>query len=194
MERITIFIDVILPLAVPNLYTYRVPFELNEFVRIGQRVVIPFGRSKLYTAIVKKVHYTPPKYATKYIEFILDEYPIVTETQLKLWDWISEHYMCHIGEVMLAALPSSLKLASETKVLLNDRFSGELSSLNDQEYLIVDALELRSVLSLREIGEILDIKTVYPIVKRLIDKGVVIAEEELKVSEHPKRVKCVELT
>jgi len=194
MERITIFIDVILPLAVPNLYTYRVPFELNEFVRIGQRVVIPFGRSKLYTAIVKKVHYTPPKYTTKYIEFILDEYPIVTETQLKLWDWISEHYMCHIGEVMLAALPSSLKLASETKVLLNDRFSGELSSLNDQEYLIVDALELRSVLSLGEIGEILDIKTVYPIVKRLIDKGVVIAEEELKESYRPKKVKYVELT
>jgi primosomal protein N' (replication factor Y) len=108
MERITIFIDVILPLAVPNLYTYRVPFELNEFVRIGQRVVIPFGRSKLYTAIVKKVHYTPPKYTTKYIEFILDEYPIVTETQLKLWDWISEHYMCHIGEVMLANITSPI--------------------------------------------------------------------------------------
>lgn len=193
MERETIFIDVILPLAVPNLYTYRIPFELNEFVCVGQRVVIPFGRSKLYTAIVKKIHNTPPKYTTKYIEFILDEQPIVTAIQLKLWDWISEHYMCHIGEVMLAALPSSLKLASETKVLINDRFEGDLSSLSDQEYLIKDALELRSVLSLGEIGEILDIKTVYPIVKRLIDKGVVVAEEELKESYRPKKEKYVEL-
>ena len=193
MERETIFIDVILPLAVPNLYTYRIPFELNQFVCVGQRVVIPFGRSKLYTAIVKKIHNAPPKYTTKYIEFILDEQPIVTAIQLKLWDWISEHYMCHIGEVMLAALPSSLKLASETKVLINDRFEGDLSSLSDQEYLIKDALELRSVLSLGEIGEILDIKTVYPIVKRLIDKGVVVAEEELKESYRPKKEKYVEL-
>ena len=193
MERETIFIDVILPLAVPNLYSYRIPFELNEFVCVGQRVVIPFGRSKLYTAIVKKIHNTPPNYTTKYIEFILDEQPIVTDIQLKLWDWISEHYMCHIGEVMLAALPSSLKLASETKVLFNDRFEGELSSLSDQEYLIKEALDLRSVLSLGEIGEILDIKTVYPIVKKLIDKGVVVAEEELKESYRPKKEKYVEL-
>ena len=166
---------------------------MNEFVCVGQRVVIPFGRSKLYTAIVKKIHNTPPKYTTKYIEFILDEQPIVTAIQLKLWDWISEHYMCHIGEVMLAALPSSLKLASETKVLINDRFEGDLSSLSDQEYLIKDALELRSVLSLGEIGEYMDIKTVYPIVKRLIDKGVVVAEEELKESYRPKKEKYVEL-
>ena len=193
MERETIFIDVILPLSVPNLYTYRIPYELNGFVCLGQRVVIPFGRSKLYTAIVKKIHNTPPQYTTKYIEFILDEQPIVTAIQLKLWDWISEHYMCHIGEVMLAALPSSLKLASETKVLINDRFEGDLSTLSDQEYLIKDALELRSVLSLAEIGEILDIKTVYPIVKRLIDKGVVVAEEELKESYRPKKEKYVEL-
>jgi len=193
MERETKFIDVILPLAVPNLYTYRIPFELNDFVCIGQRVVIPFGRSKLYTAIVKNIHNTPPKYITKYIEFILDEHPIITATQLKLWDWISEHYMCHIGEVMLAALPSSLKLASETKVLLNERFEGDLSNLSDQEFLIKDALELRSVLSLGEIGEILDRKTVYPIVKRLIDKGVVVAEEELKESYRPKKEKYVEL-
>lgn len=193
MQRETKFIDVILPLAVPNLYTYRIPYELNEFIRIGQRVVIPFGRNKLYTAIVKNIHETPPSYTTKYIEYILDEHPIVTLNQLKLWDWIAEHYMCHVGEVMLAALPSSLKLASETKVLLNDRFQGDLTQLSDQEYLIIDALELRSVLDLSEIGEILDRKTVYPIVKRLIDKGVVVAEEELKESYRPKKEKYVEL-
>lgn len=191
VERETKFIDVILPLAIPNLYTYRIPFELNEYLVIGQRVVVPFGKNKLYTAIVRQIHQQPPGYTTRYIESILDQYPIVTMHQLKLWDWIAEHYMCHVGEVMVAALPSSLKLASETKILLNESSTIDLSRLTDQEFLIKDALELREMLSLTEISEILDRKTVYPIVKSLIDKGVVVVEEEIKDVYRPKIEKYV---
>ncbi len=194
MQRETYFIDVILPLAIPNLYTYRVPFELNDFIRVGQRVVVPFGKNKLHTAIVRNIHETAPGYTTKYLDYILDEFPIVTMRQLELWDWISEHYMCHLGEIMIAALPSSFKLASETKVLLNERYEGTFDHLTDQEYLIKDALELRSILTLQEIGEILDRKTVYPIVKRLIDKGIVVVEEEVKDVYRPKMEKYVLLS
>lgn len=192
MSRKTYFVDVILPLAIPNLYSYRVPFELNDYIKIGQRVVVPLGRGKQYTAIVAKIHEEVPAYSTKYIMYILDQFPIVTSTQLKFWKWIADYYMCHIGEVMIAALPSSLKLASETNVLLNDDFSSH-QNLSEDEFLIVEALELREVLSLKEIGEILNKKTVYPVIKRMIDKGIVSVEEELKERYKPKTDKFVHL-
>ena len=125
-NRKTYFVDVILPLSVPNYYSYRLPFELNNLVKVGQRVIVPLGRNKLYTAIVNNVHENIPSYPTKYIEYILDEFPIVTANQLALWDWIASYYMCHIGEVMIAALPSSLKLASETKIVRNTFSENEL--------------------------------------------------------------------
>ncbi|MCZ8285509.1 MAG: primosomal protein N', partial [Bacteroidia bacterium] len=107
----TIFIDVIVPLSVPNKFTYRIPKELNESIGVGKRVIVQFGKSKFYTAIVYKVHDMPPKdYTAKYIDSILDEEPIVTDAQLKLWDWISHYYVCNPGDVMNAALPSGLKL------------------------------------------------------------------------------------
>ena len=107
-QRKTYFVDVILPLSVPNLYSYRLTFELNGLVCQGQRVVVPLGRNKLYTAIVRNVHENVPDYPTKYIEYILDQDPIVTPKQIALWEWISRYYMCHLGEVMIAALPLSL--------------------------------------------------------------------------------------
>ena len=89
MSRTTLFVDVILPLAVPNFYTYRVPFEMNDNIAVGQRVVVQFGRGKLYSALVRKIHENPPKqYAAKYIESILDEQPIVNETQFAFWEWM----------------------------------------------------------------------------------------------------------
>lgn len=195
MERITQFVDVILPVAVPNLYTYRVPIELNEMIRPGQRVVVQFGRRKRYSALVRNVHQTAPKvYQAKYIESLLDERPIVTEHQMRFWEWLSTYYMCHIGEVLLAALPSAFKLASESRVVLNPDYDGNNTKLDDKEFLITDALELRNVLSLIEISEILDQKTVYPIVKRLIEKRVVLIEEELKERYRPKVEDYVMLT
>ena len=110
----TIFIDVILPLSVPNLYTYRLPEELRDDIQIGQRAVVPFGKGrKLYSALVKNIHHTPPsEYQAKYVESLLDEYPIVNDKQLEHWEWIKNYYLANPGDVFNAALPGALKLAS----------------------------------------------------------------------------------
>ncbi len=197
MSRTTLFVDVILPLAVPNLYTYRVPHEWNDAIAIGQRVVVQFGRAKLYSALVRTVHENPPKqYTAKYIESILDEHPIVNQKQFDLWDWISQYYMCNIGDVMIAALPGGLKLSSETKVVLSTEYqvSATKMKLNDKEHSIIEALEVRNVLSLTDVSEIIDQKTVYPLIKALIEKGIVLIQEELKEKYKPKVESFVRIT
>ena len=194
MDNNTKFIDVILPIPVPNLYTYRIPRDLEEDIKEGVRVIVQFGRSKMYTAIVRNVHNKAPEaYMAKYIEAILDESPIVNEKQFKLWEWISDYYMCCIGEVMNAALPGSLKLASETRILLNEDFDRNYDELSDKELLIVEALELQNVLSLKDVSEILEIKTVQPIIKSLIEKKAVGVEEEINQRYKPKMVDYVKL-
>ena len=191
----TQFVDVILPVPVPRLYTYRVPRELDEEVGVGKRVIVQFGRSKLYSALIRKIHPFPPqKYEAKYIHSVLDEAPIVTEVQFKFWDWLSEYYMCFPGDVMQAALPSGLKLSSESRVVLNPDHGVAGEELSDQEYIVTEALEINPVLSLPEVSEILGLKTVYPIIKSLLEKKIIVLEEELKERYKPKMVAFVRLT
>jgi primosomal protein N' (replication factor Y) len=197
MSKKTFFVDVILPLSVPNLFTYRVPFELNDEIQIGQRVVVPFGRGgKLYSSLIKHIHETPPaEYAAKYIESLLDSRPIVNYYQLKHWDWISDYYIANPGDVFNAALPGALKLASETKVVLNTTYNGNaVEELSDKEFLIYEALEVRNVLTLQEISEILEVKNIHKFVKALIEKRVIVVEEELKRKFKPKIVQYVRFT
>ncbi|MBI2281763.1 MAG: primosomal protein N' [Bacteroidetes bacterium] len=192
----TKFIDVVLPLSVPNLFTYRLPFELNDYIQVGQRVIVPFGKGgKLYTALVKRIHQTPPKeYQAKYVESLLDEFPIVNNKQLQLWDWIADYYLANPGDVFNAALPGAFKLASESKVVLNIAFEGNpITDLTDQEYSIFEALEVRNVLSLQEISEILNIKNIHKIVKSLIEKRAIVVEEEVKAKFKPKLITYVRL-
>src|SRR4051812_48066361 len=107
-DRKTLFVEVILPLAIAINYTYRVPFEMNEQVQVGKRVVVQFGKSKLYTAIIARIsEQAPGKYEAKYIMDILDAAPIVNAQQLQFWHWMADYYLCNIGEVMNAALPSA---------------------------------------------------------------------------------------
>lgn len=186
-ERKTLFADVIIPLAVKFEFTYRVPFEMNEFIKEGIRVVVPFGKAKLYTAIVTKIHETVPKdYQVKYIEYILDENPIITGKQYQLWKWIASYYMAPIGDVMNAALPSNFKLASETKIAIHPDFDGNTTDLTDRQFQIVEALQIQEILDLKEISEIVGIKTIHPIIKELIEKHIVISQEELSYKFIPK--------
>ena len=197
MSRTTYFVDVILPLAVPNLYTYRVPYDWNNAIAIGKRVVVQFGKGKLYSALVRSVHQTPPKqYEAKYIEYVLDEHPVVNSKQLELWDWISTYYMCTPGDVMIAALPGGLRLTSETKIILHSSYNKQTSAveLNDKEYLIVEALEIRQTLSIQDVEQIIEQKTVYPVIKTLIEKGIVVIQEELKEKYKPKIETFVRIT
>ena len=195
MEHVTLFADVILPLPVSGTFTYRVPFELNDLVKEGVRVVVQFGQRKIYTALVRKIHQKPPeKHIPKYILSMLDEIPIVSGIQFAFWDWISSYYMCHQGEVMNAALPSAFKLASESKVVLNPSFSGDTGELNEKELLLLEALGHRKTIAISEVVRILDQQKVIPVINTMIDKGIVLLEEELKDKYRPRREKILALS
>lgn len=192
-DRKTIFVDVVMPIPIHNLFTYRVPFEMNEHAKVGVRVVVPFGRSKLQTGIVVKVHEEVPTYQTKLVEAVLDEEPIIIGRQWKLWNWIAEYYMSPIGDVMNAALPSNFKLGSETKVILYPYGEINTDILTDREYQVYEALEIRGELDLKEISEILGIKTIQPVIKSMIEKRAIISTEELKQKYKPKTQLFIEL-
>ncbi|MFT6746890.1 MAG: primosomal protein N' (replication factor Y) [Glaciecola sp.] len=179
------FVDVIVPLSVPNLYTYEVPGELQSEVEAGKRVVVQFGKSRFYTAIIRTIHSNEPEnYKAKPIQTVLDNVPVVHENQLKLWEWIASYYLCHIGEVMNSALPSAYKLVSETKILLSEK-EVDFTNLNDNEYLIIEALQIQQVLSLAEISAVLGVKSVHGFVKSLLDKDLIQLEEEIKGKYKP---------
>lgn len=187
-DRKTLFVEVILPLAISKNYTYRVPFEMNDAVQIGKRVVVQFGKSKLYTAIIFSISEQPPeKYEAKYLIEILDDKPVVTTKQLQFWQWLAEYYMCNPGEVMHAALPSALKLASETRIALNKDFEIDKSALNDKEFLIVEALDIQPELTVSDIAKLLGQKTVMPILKLLFEKNVIYISEEVSERYKPRK-------
>ncbi len=191
----TLFVDVILPLALPRTYTYRVPKDWNQLMKSGQRVIVQFGKGrKQYSAIVKTIHENPPAaYQAKYILSIVDEDPIVGEKQILFWEWLAEYYMATIGEVMLAALPAGLRLASESRILLHPEYQKVVNELSDDEFLLIEALELRNVLTLKEISEILQIKHIQPKVRALIEKKAIMVEEEILQRYKPKMVDYVRL-
>jgi primosomal protein N' (replication factor Y) len=193
-ERQTFFVHVVLPLAICKAYTYRVPQNLVNNIAIGKRVVVQFGRNRVYTAIIFSISdKAPVGYEAKYILDVLDEFPIVTAQQLALWEWMSTYYLCTLGEVMQAALPSALKLASETKVTLNIDADYDKSTLTDKEFLLLDALEIQPVLTIAEIVKILDQKTVFPILRALFDKGMITISEELTEKYRAKTKTYVQL-
>lgn len=139
-----LFADVILPLALERNYTFGVPIELQQKLKVGCRVEVQFGKRKIYSGIVKTIHsHKPEVYEVKPIRNILDETPIVTITQLKLWQWMASYYMCTEGEVMNAALPSHLKLVSETYVVINEDIEIDAHTLTDNEFLVLEALDIQ---------------------------------------------------
>ena len=150
MLSIQRYAEVILPLPIKGTFTYDI-LE-GEDVSIGQRVVVQFGKRKLYTGLVSEIHKNKPKdHLTKPLLGVLDELPIVNTKQLKLWRWICEYYMCNIGDVMNAALPSSFKLASESTIIIHPDFDGNLDCLNTDECTILEALSENSNLEIKEI-------------------------------------------
>ncbi len=195
MDRITLFAEVLLPLPLPGTFTYRIAMEMNNDVAQGKRVVVQFGRKKVYTGLVQSVHQNiPQNFIPKYILAVLDPTPVVNAIQMKFWNWIAEYYMCHPGEVMNAALPSALKLASETRIVQHPDFDGETDHLNEKEYLIAEAIDIQKTLTISEVSRIVEYKKVIPLIKNLIEKKVVLVEEELKDRYKPKVESYIKLT
>ncbi|AGC78121.1 replication restart DNA helicase PriA [Nonlabens dokdonensis] len=188
------FIDVILPLPLERYFTYSINEAEYKFLQPGMRVAVPFRKSKIYTGIVQKVHQNnTATYEIKDIEFIIDDNPIVTKDQLIFWEWISSYYLCAVGQVMRAALPKSFLLESETIILKNETYLLNEEELNDREYLVLEALESRNALKVQDVMNILDRKSVLPILQKMLDKGYIILQEELYNTYKPKTEKFIYL-
>ena len=187
--------DVILPLATPKPYTYRVPEEFIPSIQEGIRVEVQFGRNKLYAGLVMRIHEDSPKaYEPKSVLSLIDEHPIVHPPQFKYWQWLASYYACTLGEVMNAALPANFKLSSETRITLGPLFHSDMELLDDQEYLITEALTIQEELSIEDIQGILQRKTIYPVIRRLLDKKVIYLKEDLQQRYKPRKIACVRLT
>ncbi len=187
------FVNVILPLAIPKTYTYGVPAHLKDEVEFGRRVEVPL-RNKLYSGLVTELfEEVQLDYRTKDILSVIDDEPIIHEYQYEFWKWMADYYSCTIGEVMHVALPGGLRLGSETKLLIHDDFNDDFSDLTDNEYIVAEALTIRNVLTIEEVKDILDRKTVYPLIRSLLDKRVVKLKEELIAKYKPKRIGFMKL-
>lgn len=184
-ERETLFVEVVLPLSLAKNYTYRVPFDLNDQIEVGKRVVVQFGKNRIYTALVKNIgHIAPEHYEAKYIIDVVDEHPVVTGIQLQLWEWITGYYLCNEGDVMAAALPTGLKLASETIIVLKEEVTFEVP-LTEKESILINALNHQKRLTIEDVSSLLGQKRVYPIINSLIGKGLVYIAEEVVEKYRP---------
>ena len=188
------FADLILPLPLDNRFTYSLTEEESRFIQPGMRLAVQFGKNRIYTGIVAQVHQNPPEvYEAKPIHQILDEKPLLTQNQLKFWTWLSAYYLCTEGEVMRAALPGAFLLESESIVKLSKDVEIEAEVLNDDEYLVIEALQRQSSMKLQEIEQLLDRKKVLPVINKLVSKGLVDLNQEIYEQFKPKEIRYVRL-
>ena len=188
------FIEVVLPLAVSKTFTYQVSEAEFNYIQIGMRVAVPFGKTKIYTALVLDKNNTPPQlYEAKEIHQILDEKPVVNLFQIEHWKWIASYYMCSLGEVFRSALPSGYILESETIISAKENTEIDSYDLKDDEYLILEALKSQSSITVQDVIKILGKKTVFPIINRLLAKGALVLQEEISEQYKPKLVRYIKL-
>jgi len=196
-ERITLFADILLPVPIANYFTYRVPFELNDKISIGCRVIVQFGKKRILTGVVAQLHENPPQvYQAKYLLDILDEAPLVNGKQLKLFQWISDYYMATRGEVLNVAMPSGLKLSSESRIQLNPQMDLETSeeAYSEKEFAVLRVLMKKQMMTYSEVARVLQTKTYVNVIKSLLAKDAILIFEEVKEKYTPKRESGIRLT
>ena len=180
------YVDVIVPLPIASQYTYSLPHVLEGSVQVGCRVVVPFGKKKFYTAVVTKVHEVAPEgYETKEVEELLDERPVILPRQLQLWDWLASYYLCTLGDVYKAALPSGMKIESETIILYNEEFEA-MEPLPEAEQQVLDWLNTEREQCITQLQRKYGQKNVLPVIKKLLDKEAVFVKEDLKRTYKPR--------
>ena len=177
---IPLLAEVIIPVALPQNYTWSVPASMRDQVQIGIRVEVNLGARRRYAGIIKRLHTDTPDFKPKPIIQLLDDHPIVTETQLTFWTWIAQYYLCTEGEVMSAALPTNFKLSSETWLRLLPTHREDFTALEDAEYLLAEALSIKKQLRISEAQLILQNKQVYSIIHRLVELGIAELVESLQ--------------
>jgi primosomal protein N' (replication factor Y) len=178
---VSAYVDVILPLPLQGTFTYTLPAAMADEVKVGCRVVVSFGQKKFYTAIVSRIHDERPAgdYEIKPVSILLDATPVVTESQLRFWRWIADYYLCSVGDVYKAALPSGLKLESESVVEYNPEFEAE-SPLPAREQQILDLLSADEVQSVTRLEKESGLKNILPVIKSLLERGAIFVKEEIK--------------
>ncbi|QRR03227.1 replication restart helicase PriA [Dyadobacter sandarakinus] len=192
-EETTLFADLILPVPIPSLFTYRVPREMSSMIKVGARVIVQFGQKRVITAVVAQIHSNPPvKYQAKYILELLDDEPIVTARQLDLFYWVADYYLCNIGEVLNVALPAGLKITSQSRIQLNPEFEHE-DLLTDEERVVIDEIRKHQTLSYEEVERLTARTNITKLIKSLVGKRAVILFEEVKERYKPKVVRKVRL-
>lgn len=181
------YVDVILPLPLAGSFTYRLPQEYAETIQTGSRVVVQFGAKRYYTALVLHKHTNAPQgnYEIKDIVEVLDTTPIVQPIQLKLWQWIADYYMCTLGDVYKAALPSGLKLESETVVTLNEDFIAEVP-LRDKEQKILDSLSATPKQRVQQLLKKCGLRSGMQVIRSLIEKDAIRIDETLRQGYKPR--------
>lgn len=188
------FVDVILPLPLQASFTYALPPEMDGQVQIGCRVVVSFGRKKFYTGIVRNVHYLKPQeYEVKEVSAVLDEHPILLPLQFRFWEWLADYYLCTQGDVYKAALPSGLKLESETVVEYNPDFEAT-EPLSEREQKVLDLLAVEPEQTVTRLEKESGLKNILAVVKSLLEKDALFVKEELKRTYKPKTETRVRLT
>jgi len=189
-----LFADVILPLPLDYRFTYRIPAAFQDRVKVGARVIVQFGKRKFFSALVYKLHQNEPTgdFEIKDIDAILDEEPIVGIQQLQLWEWIAGYYCCSLGEVYKAALPSGLKLESQTKICINPD-AVITSEITDKENAILLLLESRKSATIQDLNRFLGQQSSLAVLKLLLEKNAVVVEEQLRESYKPKTISTVRL-
>ncbi|RXQ96564.1 primosomal protein N' [Ancylomarina salipaludis] len=193
MNAGSLFADLILPLPLAGLFTYSIPWELQNEVAVGKRVVVSFGSKKIYSGIVKNIHSNPPEgYEVKDIVACLDEFPLINNLQFSFWDWISDYYQCNLGEVYKAAIPAGLKLESQTKISYREDFKAE-KQLSKTEELILSILKNSKDVSIQTLNQASGLKNALPQLKKLLEKGAIEVEERVLSSYKEKQIKYVRL-
>ena len=180
-------------MPIDNIYTYSISESEYKYIKLGMRIAVPFGKNKVCTGLAYKLHNNEPSaYQTKDIYQILDEKPIVNQKQIEHWLWVSKYYMCSVGEVMRAALPSAFVIESDTMVQLIDT-SQDTSTLTDNQYIVYEALEQSISLSIADISKILGKKNVFTTLNKMIDAKIIALKEEVYEKYKPKIVKYIRL-
>lgn len=189
-----LYADVILPLPLQDTYTYSVPKDIQDIITEGSRVIVQFGQKKLYTAIVFRVYDTEKTtdFDIKEIVSVLDKYPIVNRQQLDFWQWAASYYMCALGDVYKAALPSALKLESETYVIKNPDFESD-TPFTPNEQKIFFSLSSTKALKISEIVKLTGIQNPILAIKSLTEKGATFLNEDIGRNYSAKTISAVRL-
>ena len=177
----TLFVEVLLPLNLKNLFTYRVPIELNEEIIVGKRVSVPFGKKKILAGLIFSIHEKPPKdYEAKYLIDVIDNDTIVDQNQLELWNWMSNYYMSSLGLVYNAAMPAGLKLEGESKMVLNPDFNPDNTTLDTKETILMEAIRSAKEISITQATSYLKSRSIHKYVKSLYLKGAILLKDDLQ--------------